>query len=532
MKRVNVVLSACLMILLILLCAAPLSAETLTARRLIEVDEYGFVYVVDDVPAADGSAEIGFPRELLTQLVDYSSPNGEPELVVLGDIFILRVKAGPDGRAKLTTLFGDLITRSGEDAFRLQFPLNPIMLGSQVTNLGLKVILPEGCEPQEFPDFLEAGEDGRSLSGLMQVNASSPQTFTVDFLTGDMRLLKAYVMELSVNPASREAEFTVKLRMNDGEPMNGLALNLPPGSKLIEVKDPLRRLSNSYDEETGRLHVTFHQELTAGTSKSLTVKFRPPEGSVYQMKDGLLTVKPLLPINFSAHTYILSIELEATKYLSSEPEPSELVRTYPEKLRLTYYLGIVSPLSVDAREVRLRLEMRQSRFSALPPLWGVAVAVFALGLFVSAVKLRIRRTVTEEEKRLRDFVESADAVFAACQRIADLISTQRILDKGYVRPRLLELRSSIRKHAGRAAHLASQLRREFPKLSEPIDAASKAAQKIERETETLWTQTHRYLTGSTSKSTFSKQAEEHYKKIKESHRDLSEALEKLRQKLS
>lgn len=532
MKTLSPWLSAILILSLALAILFPgIYGDEQIAARLIEIDKYGFVYVVDTVPRTGDSTDIGFPRHLLTNLVDYYSPDGEVELVVEREYFWLRVHASAGANITLKTIFGDVIRRGMEDTFTLNFPLNPLTR-EDLGRIYARVILPRGCDVREAsPEFLEVRKDGREALGSGEVDTTTFNPLTVTYGMGDMRLLKPTTVELNLDLASGEAEYRVRFSLRGGRDLDGIGFTLPPGSELIETRDQLRRISRSYEEESGRLHVTFGQSLELGEAQTVIIRFKPPEGSIYELEDGVLTVHPLLPMNLSTPFYRLTVTVAAAEYLGSEPQPAELIRLYPERLRLAYNLGILSPLTAEERSIRVELKPVASRFAALPYLWGLALAVLVVGAVLSVSKLRITARVAEEEKKLGELVEEAEGVFAACQRIADLIATKRILDKGYIRPRLLELRSSVRRHGGRVAHLSAELRKLLPELSGPISSAAEASREIERDVESLWSRTHRYLTGSMGRSAFSKQAEEHYKRIREHHRRLSDALEKLRQKL-
>lgn len=489
------------------------------------------------MPRTGDVTAIGFPSNLVRYLVNFRSPEDpNPTLEVGEKLFWIKIHSTSGSTVHLTTIFRDIIQTTQEGAFTFQLSLNPVTT-EKVDELSVRVILPsDAIISDSSPTFLKAGEQGNTLSGVskdIDTSSETPEGLTVTFNSRDLRLLDISYAEMTVEYPTRVIDFLMKLRSGGGRPLSSVRLMIPPGSEVIETKDELGKIGNSYDKDSGGLTVNFRRSLNQGEYETIQARFKIPEDStLIEESDGVLRIYLLLPMNLTVRVYDLTVNLRAAELLSSTPEPENLQKIYPESLQLSYTFDHIDPFNAEETYVQLDYKPLPSRFSILPYLWGGVLAAIALGAVVSIYARRRAGVVSEEEKPLLELVDEADELSAACQRIADLISTRKILDKGYVRPRILELRSSVRRYTGRIASLAGELRKSKPELGEHLESLAEAAKRIESDVESLWLATHSYLTGSMGRSSFRKIAEEHYKRIREAHKKLSNELEYLRGKLS
>ena len=88
LRGLRLLIIALTMILMISAIMPFTQAQPITAKRTIEVNQYGLVYVYDEVPRTGDLTRISFPKEILANLVDYRSPEDpNPELKTDGDVF-------------------------------------------------------------------------------------------------------------------------------------------------------------------------------------------------------------------------------------------------------------------------------------------------------------------------------------------------------------------------------------------------------------------------------------------------------------
>ncbi|MEM3619822.1 MAG: hypothetical protein QXP92_04920 [Nitrososphaerota archaeon] len=483
-------------------------------ERLIEVDKYGFVYVVDKIPVKNGYIEVGFPRVYLVNLVDYYSPDGSIELKVEDQVFWLKVTSvSPSTSIRLISIFGDLPDRSGEETFKIRFPANPLTR-ENLEKVNVKIVLPEESNITKIsPKTVKVSEKSTEAYGEISGDTTQALDIDLEFEIGKISLVKPAVTYLTLDLSTRQAEYTVKLSLRDGKTIDSFYFNLPNGSRLLEVRDYLKKLSNSYDENTGKLRVSFDRTLRIGESQTVIIRFEPPADFFYKVSGNAMTVSSYLPFNLSVQDYRVSIVLPSMEYVSSDLEPIEIKKIYPEKTLLTFYLGIVSPLNVESKKFNVVIERVPSLFSLIPYILGISIIVLVIGTIMYSQKTIFKPSLKEYEETAKKLLEEVDGLMATCKAIGELIDAKKILDKGYVRPRILEIRNSVARYVGRIASHSVDLKKTYPDIAEKIDSLTTTSRLILEAVEYLWTQTHRYLTGSIAKPLFIKQAEEKNKEI-------------------
>ena len=97
MRRLKLLIIALIMILVISAITPLTQAQPISVKRIVEVDQYGLVYVYDEVPRTGDLTKISFPRKMLANLVNYRSPEDpNPELKEDRDVFsiIVHSKSG------------------------------------------------------------------------------------------------------------------------------------------------------------------------------------------------------------------------------------------------------------------------------------------------------------------------------------------------------------------------------------------------------------------------------------------------------
>ncbi|MCS7126316.1 MAG: hypothetical protein NZ929_05340 [Aigarchaeota archaeon] len=503
------------------------------AERIIEIDRYGFVYVVDSLPVGEGVAEIGFPREYLQNLVDYYSPNAKVEMRLESEIFWLRVSSDhPSKNIKLITVFGDLLKRSGTETFMLDFSLNPLTR-EDLKKINLRIVLPNGSIIDKIsPETIKIREDGISALGELSIDTSKVNNLKVEFKVGEISLIKPLTIYLHLDLSSNQAEYTIKLNLRDGKTLGGFDFILPNGSKLIETKDLLRKLSNSYDESLGRLHISFGGDLNVGESQTVIIKFNPPENTLYKIGEDRITIYPRLPFNLSTPDFRVSIILPSMEYTSSDPEPIEIKRVYPEKTLLTFTLGIVSPLTEDLKNFEIMVKRIPSVFSFIQYMLGASIIILIIGILTYSLRPAVKPLLKDYGEKARKLIEEVEGLIGSCRVIGDLIDSRKIFDKGYVRPRLLEVRSDVSKRISRITSISLDLKKANPEIVDIVDSLVQTSKIIERSVEDLWAQTHKYLTGSIGRKIFTTQVEDNYKTILKNSEKAVRELEALRKMIT
>ena len=483
-------------------------------ERLIEVDRHGFLYVIDNIPLNDGYVEVGFPRQLLSSLVDYYTLDGSIELKIEGQVFWLKVSPKQSSSSvKLITIFGDLVKRSGTETFKVEFPANPVTR-ENLENINLRIILPEGSNISKIlPSTFEIGENNLEAQGTLSIDTTQVHNLQLEFAVGEISLLKPIYTYLTLDLSTKQAEYNVKLTLRDGNTIDSFYFNLPNGSRVLETRDYLKKLSNSYDEQTGKLRVSFDRTLKAGESQTIIIKFEPPENFFYKVGEESLSVSPYLPFNLSTPDYRVSIILPSMEYVSSSLDPIEVKKIYPEKTLLTFSLGTASPLTMDFKKLDVIVRPVPSMFSFIPYMLGLSIIVLIIGVLTHSLKHAFKPSLKEYEEKARKLIDEVEGLVSSCRVIAELVTSKKILDKGYVRPRILEVRNDVARHVSRIASFSVDLKKTYPDTVDKIDSLIVTSRMIQESIEHLWTQTHRYLTGSIAKTLFTKQVEEDYRNI-------------------
>ena len=70
MRGLKPLIIALTMILVISAITPLTQAQPISAKRIVEVNQYGLVYVYDEVPRTGDLTKISFPKEMLAKLVN------------------------------------------------------------------------------------------------------------------------------------------------------------------------------------------------------------------------------------------------------------------------------------------------------------------------------------------------------------------------------------------------------------------------------------------------------------------------------
>jgi hypothetical protein len=483
-------------------------------ERLIEVDRYGFLYVIDNIPLDGGYAEVGFPKQLLSNLIEYYTFDGSIELKIEGQIFWLKVSPRQSSSSvKLITIFGDLVKRSGAENFKIEFPANPVTR-KDLENVNVRIIVPEGSNISKIsPSTIEVKENNIEALGMLSTDTTQVHNLQLEFAVGEVSLLKPVYTYLTLDLSTKQAEYNVKLTLRDGKTIDSFYFNLPNGSKVLETRDHLKKLSSSYDEQTGKLRVSLDRKLNVGESQTIIIRFEPPENFFYKIEEGSILISPYLPFNLSTPDCRVSVVLPSMEYVSSSLDPIEVKKIYPEKTLLTFSLGVASPLTIDLKKLNLIVKPLPSIFSFIPYMLGVSMIVMIFGVLAYSLKPVFKPSLKEYEERARKLIDEVEELVSSCRVLGELITSKKILDKGYVRPRILGIRNDVARHVSKIASYSVDLKKAYPEAVGSIDSLMVTSKMIQESIEHLWTQTHRYLTGVIAKALFNRQVEENYKSL-------------------
>ena len=165
-----------------------------------------------------------------------------------------------------------------------------------------------------------------------------------------------------------------------------------------------------------------------------------------KVSDNKFRVSPILPINTTVRRYRVKLLLRSMEFVSSDPEPVELVRVYPESIELTYIFDHIDPFNAENSTIILEYKPLFSIFGFMPYIWVGAILAVALAAVTCIYLKRPRIALSKVDLSMRRLVEEADSLTASYQDLTSLITSGRIVEKGYVRPRILDLRASIRRH--------------------------------------------------------------------------------------
>ena len=483
-------------------------------ERLIEVDRYGFLYVIDNIPLDGGYAEVGFPKQLLSNLIEYYTFDGSIELKIEGQIFWLKVSPRQSSSSvKLITIFGDLVKRSGAENFKIEFPANPVTR-KDLENVNVRIIVPEGSNISKIsPSTIEVKENNIEALGMLSTDTTQVHNLQLEFAVGEVSLLKPVYTYLTLDLSTKQAEYNVKLTLRDGKTIDSFYFNLPNGSKVLETRDHLKKLSSSYDEQTGKLRVSLDRKLNVGESQTIIIRFKPPENFFYKIEEGSILISPYLPFNLSTPDCRVSVVLPSMEYVSSSLDPIEVKKIYPEKTLLTFSLGVASPLTIDLKKLNVIVKPLPSIFSFIPYMLGVSMIVMIFGVLAYSLKPVFKPSLKEYEERARKLIDEVEELVSSCRVLGELITSKKILDKGYVRPRILGIRNDVARHVSKIASYSVDLKKAYPEAVGSIDSLMVTSKMIQESIEHLWTQTHRYLTGVIAKALFNRQVEENYKSL-------------------
>jgi len=504
-------------------------------KRIIEISQYGLVYVYDEVPSVGEETVLKFPRALVKNLVNYISPNDpNPRLEVENDAFSIIVKSKPGEIVHLTTIFrGQLFWNARDQSFQLLMPLYPLIPKAGKKPFYIEVRLPVDAQISEVsPDYLNQTGRGLLSATLSEVNLSSREfeNLIVTFSSTSQKIIDVTSAKIIVEPFGGKIELALKLRNLGGGAGSRIYLKLPAGSKILETRDSVGAISNKYDEESGELTLNLRQPLGAGQSTYVEIEFRlPEENSVISITDGKLEVKPILPMNATAWVYEIEVILRGASLKSWSPEPYQLRRKYPETEIISYRFSHIDPINIDEDVISIEFERSFSLFSVLPYLTGAAILIFLIGA-VTAIYVRKPLEKLEEEKPLKHLLDESQALISAYQAVADLITSGRIYEKGVARKIILEARAATRKGVEKLRKLGKEVEKAEPEASEEVQSLEKAIREFEKAIERAWDLAYPYFSGGLSRKRLSERLDGYRKELKRAYDQLINSLEALRRK--
>ena len=208
----------------------------------------------------------------------------------------------------------------------------------------------------------------------------------------------------------------------------------------------------------------------------------------------------------------------------------ELVRVYPESIKLTYIFDHIDPFNAESSTIILEYKPLFSIFGFMPYIWIGAIVAVILAAVTSIYLKRPRIALSKVDLSMRRLVEEADSLTASYQDLTSLITSRRIMEKGYVRPRILDLRASIRRHGDKISAIASDLMKSSPELRDLMVSIRSSVKRLEQSVEELWVIVHRYLSGRIGRSAFEKRVDRHYKLLKKAYGEFADAVEELRER--
>ena len=521
----------------LIICATISStqARSLTAKRVIEVNQYGLIYVYDEVPRTGDLTRISFPRELLANLVDYKSTEDPgPELKVDKDTFSIMIHSSGGDFVHLVTIFKNLINwNEANNIFTLRMSLNPI-LDEKVDEFSIIVKLPPDAELSRInPSYIT--EKKGVISGKtskIDLTRKPPQTLSVDFTSDRLNILDITDVDAGYSLPDGFIKLRFRFVNRGGRDLSRISFKLPANCSDVGAQDDLGRLTSSYDSKTGSLDVTLREQVEVDEYGSVSIYFKLPANNPYmEISDNRFKISLILPINTTVRRYNVELSLKSMEFISSSPEPLELVRVYPETIKLAYTFDHVNPFNVGNSTIVLDYRPFFSVFRLMPYIWTGAVAMVVLAAITCIYLRRPRLVLSKVELSMRRLIEEADSLTASYQGLTSLITSGRITEKGYIRPRILDFRASIRRHGDRISAIASELVKTSPELRDSMTNIKNSVRRLEQSVEELWVIIHRYLSGRIGKSAFEKRVDRHYRMLKKVYGEFAEAIEELREKI-
>jgi len=519
-------------LMMILAALAPASSQQQAPHRVITVSEYGLVYVYDVLPKVGDSMKISFPKDLVKNLVNYVClEDQDPKLEVGDEVFSITVEPEAGEQVHLLTIFKDVVSWNPvAQVFQLQIPLHPRVSDLGRTSFSVEVRLPKDAQLAEVsPGSLNQSSAGTLSGKLSNIDLSHGdfQYLSVSFSSDVLKLIDIRSASLSIVLPDRTMSLTLRILQLGGTSTSELTLRLPENLTLIEVRDPLGKLSSSY--EPGRLKVRFRQPLSGGQLTSFTVVLKASEGSqLISSGSGVSRIGLLLPMNSTAWVYEVEVILKDAEVRSWSPEPIQLRREYPEKTVLVYRFDHVDPISVNDLRLTLEYEPLFTPVKLLPYLVLASIAI-TIASITAVYRVKAKPIVKKPGEAL---VDEGQLLTLSYQSLAELITSRRIYDRGAARRSLLEARSEVRRRVERIRKLGEEIKRDSPKLRKEVDGLVRSAESFEDAVDGLWDLVYPYLSKSMTRKRLDKVLERGYGELKKAYGRLAESLEALREQLS
>lgn len=460
-----------MVIMLSLLTAQLVSASSQAnydVERIVEIRNNGLVYVIDSLNIkAGGSIAIGFDIRLKDKLITYYAENPELKIRYLEDgdqalLFFIEVSNPTDRdlRAKITTVFMNLISEKERGSFIVNIPTLPV-LKRTVGSFYLLVKFPSGSQVGlvERPGF-NYTEDGQSIyAELRNVDLITPDIVSVNFKNGNYRMLVIELADVRISlDTYRRVSYFLRVLNNGKSTIDTIDLNLPVGAKVLSVKDSIGDLTYQYDPDTGLLSVKTRLKLKEGERFSFTINY------IEEGREGGILSSIQYPFVLDAlyGKYTLSIEIPPGFNLKDyKPEPVEI---YKDQIGSTFVTYTSLNILPDMKPyVYISYSEGLAIASILPYIWsGIASIAIASILMYVLLKPAKKLILVESLKRsltstLHKVSETLTAIDTFISSIPSDLKEASKWSKGAYEGKILSIKRDLER--------LSELRRSLDKTS-------------------------------------------------------------------
>jgi len=429
------------MVLVMLICTALAQIAVASSKeeayevvRSVDVRDGGLMYISDSIYVEPGrTVKVGFDIALKDKLVTFYAEQPTVETRYTEEeqppsLFFIEMRnvGGQAVRAKLVTVFKDLVTEEDSKTFVANVPVLPV-IKKTVASFYMVVRFPSGSEVSlpERPGFNYTDTRDGVFTEAKDVDLLSPASVAVKFKNDRFSITFVERADVTVYLENqRRVSFSLKVVNHGKSSISEVKLLLPANATLLGVKDSLGALSSSYTRETGSLVVKPRWEVRGGERVSFTVEYLEP----YATQPGgtyALGYPSLLDAAYGE--YVLKVILPpGYDFKGSSPEPDELFKDQSGATVLSYVSRGVATLKPRAT-VSISYVEGMSLVPYLPYLWVATLSAIVSAAVVHRLSRKAKAPALSEEVKeaLKAVTSRIPEVARACERLASSIPSDK-----------------------------------------------------------------------------------------------------------
>ncbi|MEM2519915.1 MAG: hypothetical protein QXM66_05740, partial [Nitrososphaerota archaeon] len=160
-----------------------------------------------------------------------------------------------------------------------------------------------------------------------------------------------------------------------------------------------------------------------------------------------------------------------------------------------------------------------------------SLIILIIGILLYRTTLVVKPLPTEQLEKIKKFIELTETMLSSYMILEELISSRKILERSYIRTRLLEIKNSTSRNMLKILSLSTDIKKTTSIDVSRIDKIVGGLRDFEKMVENMWSLCQKYLSGSVGKATYLDSIEKMQNEFRKNVKEISEEIEILKKTL-